>query len=140
MKTNRLKLLPALITAAAMASTAHAFDNDLTWHTVDGGGGTVVGGAFELSGSIGQHDVGAMTGGTFELSGGFWHFTRACFCPGDLNNDGLKDGADIQLFVNCQLSDADCSCADIDLVGGVTLDDTVQFVADLLAGATCSLQ
>jgi hypothetical protein len=45
---------------------------DITWWTVDGGGGSGTGGTFELSGTIGQADTGEQSGGSFELSGGYW--------------------------------------------------------------------
>jgi len=46
---------------------------DLTWNTIDGGGGLFsTGGGFDLSGTIGQPDAGSMSGGTFTLDGGFW--------------------------------------------------------------------
>lgn len=38
----------------------------------DRGGGTSSGGAFALSGTIGQPDAGAMSGGNYLLAGGFW--------------------------------------------------------------------
>lgn len=44
----------------------------IEWFTVDGGGGTSTGGAYSVSGSIGQPDAGAMSGGNFTLQGGFW--------------------------------------------------------------------
>jgi hypothetical protein len=45
----------------------------LTWWTVDGGGGTVVGsGAYTLSGTAGQPDPGVVEGNGYILSGGFW--------------------------------------------------------------------
>lgn len=51
---------------------------DLTWNTIDGGGGMFsTGGIYELGGTIGQPDAGAMNGGTFSLAGGFWgRFTQ----------------------------------------------------------------
>ncbi len=45
---------------------------ELTWFTVDGGGGTSSGGDFVLSGTIGQPDAGTLAGGDFTLRGGFW--------------------------------------------------------------------
>ena len=39
--------------------------------TIDGGG-TSTGGAFALSGTIGQPDAGTMSGGNYSLAGGFW--------------------------------------------------------------------
>jgi hypothetical protein len=40
--------------------------------TIAGGGGTSTGGAFALSGTIGQPDAGTMSGGTYSVVGGFW--------------------------------------------------------------------
>lgn len=45
---------------------------DLSWWTVDGGGGTSTGGNLELTGTVGQPDAGAAAGGTLTLGGGFW--------------------------------------------------------------------
>jgi hypothetical protein len=45
----------------------------IPWHTVAGGGGSSAGGAFSVSGSIGQVDAGPpLVGGDYGLSGGFW--------------------------------------------------------------------
>src|SRR5580765_1321498 len=45
----------------------------IDWHTIDGGGGTGTGGAYSVSGTIGQPDAGpAMSGGNFSITGGFW--------------------------------------------------------------------
>ena len=54
-------------------------DFDLSWSTIDGGGGTSRGGNFTLSGTIGQPDAGTMSGGDFKLEGGFWSGRRFCF-------------------------------------------------------------
>ena len=45
---------------------------DLSWWTVDGGGGSLDGGGYSLSGTTGQPDAGALSGGAYTLSGGFW--------------------------------------------------------------------
>lgn len=46
---------------------------DISWYKIAGGGGYASGGNFELDGTIGQHDAGAvMSGGRFTMSGGFW--------------------------------------------------------------------
>ena len=45
----------------------------ITWHTIDGGGGTSTGGVYAVSGTIGQPEAGpTMTGGAYSLTGGFW--------------------------------------------------------------------
>src|SRR5262249_24418839 len=113
---------------------------DISWSTIDGGGFTNNGGVFTLSGTIGQPDAQtppAMSGDVFTLTGGFWPGTAdACTLPGDLNHDGLRDGQDVQGFVNCivGMSGSNCECAEFDGTGGVSLDDLAQFVAALLAG------
>ena len=45
---------------------------DLTWHTIDGGGGQSSGGGYQLQGTIGQPDAGASSGGDYSLQGGIW--------------------------------------------------------------------
>ena len=49
---------------------------DLTWSTLDGGGGTSAGGNYSLSGTLGQFDAGTLTGSadgkSYTLAGGFW--------------------------------------------------------------------
>lgn len=45
---------------------------DLSWWTVDGGGGESTGGSYTLGGIIGQPDAGALSGGDYTLSGGLW--------------------------------------------------------------------
>ena len=95
----------AYIIAALFCATAAAFapigggDFDLSWHTIDGGGGTSSGGDFELSGTIGQHDAGeTMTGGDFALTGGFWAGTGsvpALPCPWDLDMNGTVNTGDL---------------------------------------------
>ena len=51
-----------LLTSSVLASNGY----DLSWWTVDGGGGTFsTGGAYTLGGTIGQPDAGLLTGGTY---------------------------------------------------------------------------
>jgi hypothetical protein len=49
----------------------------LDWWTIDGGGGQSTGGAYSVSGTIGQPDAGRMSGGSFTLEGGFWGILAA---------------------------------------------------------------
>ena len=44
---------------------------DLSWNTVDGGGGTSTGGVYTLSGIAGQFDAGTLGGGSYRIMGGF---------------------------------------------------------------------
>lgn len=58
------------LAGAGLAAT-EAFD--LSWWTVDGGGGVSIGGGYRLHGTIGQADAGyLMSGGEYTLGGGFW--------------------------------------------------------------------
>ena len=64
-------------------STAHAQQYSINWFKVAGGGGTSAGGAYQVSGTIGQHDAGGpMTGGNYSLTGGFWSVITVVQTPG----------------------------------------------------------
>jgi hypothetical protein len=80
-----------------------------------------------------------MTGGGFSLVGGFWPVTLVCYCAGDVNGDGAKNGKDIQKFLDCVIASGagNCNCADMDAANGVTTADVSVFVSDLLSGAAC---
>lgn len=134
---KRIVIVGFLMTLACAASARAQLD--ISWYTIDGGGGTSTGGGYSISGTIGQPDAGVvLTGGMFEINGGFWPTANVCFCPGDLNGDGQKDGRDIQQFLSCVLSGDNCSCADVDQANGVTLADVPVFVNALMSGGTCS--
>lgn len=64
-------ILLCLTTPLALAQTGGGYD--LTWATVDDGGGSSSGGRYVLAGTIGQAEVNStMSGGTLVLVGGFW--------------------------------------------------------------------
>jgi hypothetical protein len=69
-----MKLITSLGMAAALCigGNLRAQSYSIDWWTIDGGGGTSAGGAFTLSGTIGQPDAGVMSGGAYTLTGGFW--------------------------------------------------------------------
>ena len=54
------------------ASSTRAQSYSIDWFSIDGGAGTSSGGAYTLSGSIGQVDAGTLSGGSYTLEGGFW--------------------------------------------------------------------
>jgi len=58
-----------VVAVPVLAQSAATYD--LTWSTVDGGGGTSSGGIYSLGGTAGQPDAGLVSGGTFTLAGGF---------------------------------------------------------------------
>ena len=50
----------------------------ITWWTVNSGGGISNGGEYQLHGTSGQSDAGAsLQGGAYRLHGGFWHAPAA---------------------------------------------------------------
>lgn len=68
--------IPLSATQPVQAQSGGGYN--LTWSTIDGGGYTVsTGGAFTLSGTIGQPDAGVSSGGAYTLSGGFWSALQA---------------------------------------------------------------
>jgi hypothetical protein len=53
---------------------------ELSWYSIDSGGTTnSTGGAFSLSGSVGQPDAGTLSGGTYTLDGGIWSGTAVSY-------------------------------------------------------------
>ena len=90
----------------------------LTWSTIDGGGGTSSGGQYVLTGTIGQPDAAYSAGGSYELLGGFWPGGPLCFVdfysfarfaehwletgpglPADLYEDNIVNLRDLKVFV-----------------------------------------
>jgi hypothetical protein len=65
-------LAAGLLALAPTAGAQTGGGYDLTWSTIDGGGGTSTGGSYSLSGTAGQPDAGTLTGGSYTLAGGFW--------------------------------------------------------------------
>ncbi len=67
---SSLMLLLAVSNAIAQRGGLY----ELSWFTVDGGGGQSQGGDYAISGTIGQPEAGVpMSGGQFTLHGGFWY-------------------------------------------------------------------
>ena len=124
----------ALALSAAAATLAHADDGnfDLSWNTLDGGGGVSTGGGFEFAGTIGQPDAGlVMTGGDFAFTGGFWAAVdTGTTCPADFDGDGDVDTADLLQLLGCWGE----ACGDVDGDGDT---DTADLLALLGAWGLC---
>src|SRR5262252_9876859 len=100
MKTRLALIIPAGLIAASPAVAQF----DLSWNTIDGGGGTSSAGTFALAMTIGQPDAGSMSGGAFVLSGGFWAAgagPASCYanCDGSTTPPVLNV-ADFSCFLN----------------------------------------
>lgn len=67
-----------LILVFVCCSTVVRADYEITWYSVDGGGGTSSNGPYTLVGTIGQADTGVASGGEYVLSAGFWPGNFGC--------------------------------------------------------------
>ena len=64
-------VLLILIASTTVAQSGGGYD--LSWSTIDSGGGSSSGGGYTLDGTLGQADAGQSIGsGGYTLSGGFW--------------------------------------------------------------------
>ena len=101
--------MASLLAAAALASTAAlaqlaAPAYDLSWNTIDTGGGSSTGGTLEVIGTIGQPDASStvLTGGNFEVRGGFWNGSVIPLCAADIAtpHDGMVNIDDLLVVIN----------------------------------------
>lgn len=113
---------------------------DLTWSTLDGGGGTSTGGDYELTGTIGQPEAtapAALSGAGIQLTSGFWvelGLTCAAFAPADFDHDCDVDAQDLAIFLLCTSAPtvahsgtAECLAVDLDTDGDVDQVDYAVF-------------
>ena len=124
MKYFKIIFLAALVSTVTAQSCGQY---ELSWSTIDGGGGTSSGGQYTVMGTIGQPDAGYSDGGGYELLGGFWAGEPLCVIdfedfarfaghwldtgtglPSDLYMDGnnIVDSFDLKEFIDLWL----CYC------------------------------
>ncbi len=70
------KIIVLLVLISSLPVTA---GYEISWSTIDGGGGQSSGGDYGLVGTIGQPDAGNLAGGQYEVLGGFWAGGPLCF-------------------------------------------------------------
>jgi hypothetical protein len=130
-----MKSLAAALVLVVLAHQAHAQAFEVTWYTLDGGGGTSAGGIYSLSGTIGQPDAGAaLLGGVYSITGGYWTGVVAGdSCPADFNHDGSVDFFDYDDFVVC-FEDPNCPGGDFNRDGSVDFFDYDDFVVAFETG------
>ena len=75
---NKQSILSALLILGLIVSSSWG-QYEISWYTIDGGGGRSSGGDFTLTGTIGQPDAAYSAGGGYELLGGFWPGGPLCF-------------------------------------------------------------
>jgi len=73
------RLAASTMLLIVLAESSASGQYELSWYTIDGGGGTSIGGPYELVGTIGQPDAAYSAGGGYELLGGFWPGGPLCF-------------------------------------------------------------
>ena len=88
-------------------------DYEITWHTIDGGGGSSSGGPYGLVGTIGQADTGVVSGGDYVLGGGFWAGNFGC----------VVNLTDLRVVAEWWLEAGEGIPADIDRNGQVDIAD-----------------
>jgi len=74
---GRVILMLLVVLGLILSSSSGQYE--LSWYTIDGGGGRSSGGPYELVGTIGQPDAAYSAGGNYELLGGFWPGGPLCF-------------------------------------------------------------
>ena len=86
----------ALLSLGATSLAQYA----ITASTIDGGGGTLTGSTYAVSGTVGQPDASPTTiGATYEVTGGFWTASPPpCLCVADLDDDCDTDVFDFAVF------------------------------------------
>ena len=120
MLESREYMAAVLAIALLVAVPCAGGQYDLSWWTVDGGGGVSEGGGYVLTAVAGQADAGLLQGGAYVVLGGFlggaWaeitselviaHLLGLTTLTGELlnaadrNGDGRVDMADVVLLVN----------------------------------------
>ncbi len=101
---------------------------ELSWSTIDGGGGRSSGGDFTLTGTIGQPDAAYSSGGNYELLGGFWPGGPLCI----VSFDDYARFAEWWLEPDCNKENNWCGGADFEPDGDVDFVDLERFVAEWL--------
>lgn len=78
---RHILFLFAAILILGLAGDGRAQSYSIKSYTIDSGGGTSSGGAYKVSGSIGQPDASNLSGGEYKVLGGFWSFAVAVQQP-----------------------------------------------------------
>ncbi len=113
--------LTGLLLVASPVLAMSGGDYEISWSTIDGGGGRSSGGDFALVGTIGQPDAGDMSGGDYELSGGFWPGGPILSCF--VNFEHFAEFAKYWLDAPCDAGNNFCEGSDLDYSLAVDIYD-----------------
>jgi len=92
----RAATVPLAIAAVLAAASAPASPDAIPRHVIASGGGSSSGGAYAVTGSIGQADADPLhpaSGGVYALTGGFW-FVQPTTGPGPEPGPGCGSDTD----------------------------------------------
>ena len=120
-----------LVFILAMISSAWGMTGgqyEVSWSTIDGGGGTSSNGPYVLTGTIGQPDAAYSAGGNYELLGGFWPGGPICV----VDFYRFARFAEWWLEEDCTELNKWCGGADLNHEDGVDLVDLSWFVNEWL--------
>lgn len=103
---------------------------EITWYTIDTGGGSSFGANYEVTGTIGQSDPATQTGVGYEMTGGFWPAFVELRCPGDTNGDNVVSVSDLlELLTSWGVCGIPCP-SDIDNNGQVSVSDLLSLLTN----------
>jgi Dockerin type I domain len=97
----QLALVLIAVTAIVLAEDLGPGTYDLSWNTVDDGGGKSAGGIYALAGTIGQADASTtiLSTGAYAIAGGFWRGVIQS-CQADVNADNVVNIDDLLAVIN----------------------------------------
>jgi len=119
-----LVLVTAALNFGLLGQSVSFSGYELSWYTIDGGGGTSSGGQYVLTGTIGQPDAAYSAGEQYELLGGFWPGGPLCT---------IVDFADFARFAGYWLTSDSGLPGDLDGDNDVDLEDLSRFADYWLA-------
>lgn len=126
--------------ALLLAGIAQAQPYDLSWHTIDGGGGESAGGTYVLTGTVGQPDAAGAGGGFYTLASGFWaaFVPDPCYANCDASTVApVLNINDFQCFVNkFAAADQYANCDGSTVSPALNINDFQCFVNKYAAGCT----
>ena len=111
-----------LMLLTMFVSSTVSGEYELSWYTIDGGGGRSTGGPYVLVGTIGQPDAAYSSGGNYELLGGFWPGGPLCF----VDFEHYARFAELWLVTGTDLP-ADLYEDEYDIVNGLALQVFVDY-------------